>query len=177
MEFHQTEYCNSKHGFSSLALTLFSFFTPVPVQRNCAVWGGEAPFVQRRGNYSYTHASHEGKLAFGCETLSSVTPTSGLKSPNSWPGGGADAEEGQEENPQQEVCSRESQEKEGLCWWTGEQVREDAHTVVKRISYQYIRTSSRKCLFILSSWDFPVFSVMDRNKNASKTQIRFGLFC
>lgn len=77
-----------------------------------------------------------------------MTPTSGLKSANWSPGGGADAEEDQEENPQQEVCSGESQEKEGLCWRPGEQVRKDARTALKRISDQYMRTNSRKCIFL-----------------------------
>lgn len=86
-------YCNSKKGFSTLDLPLFSFFTSVPVQRNSADWGGEAPSVQRRVNYSDTHASDKGKLSFSSETLSSVTPTSGLKSPHSRTGRGADAKE------------------------------------------------------------------------------------
>lgn len=38
-------------------------------------------------------------------------------------GRGADIEKDQEENPQQAVCSGEPQEEEGLCGWTGKQVR------------------------------------------------------
>lgn len=143
---------NSLYSFSALDLTTGLFFTSVPVQRNCAYWGGEAPFVQRGGNYSYAHASHKGKWWFAFEALSSVMSATGFKCPLSWTGRGADVEEDQEENPQQKVGSGEPQEEEGLCWWTGEQVRKRGwRSTVKRSSFHQINKNSGKYFFY--SWD------------------------
>lgn len=65
------------------------------------------------------------KWVFGAfiYTLSSVMSTSWLTPPLCLTGRRADVEEDQEENPQQAVCSGEPQEEEGVCWWTGKQVR------------------------------------------------------